>query len=195
MEPAAGPGRDGLCPAPASEGGTDPGQGSSAPGRTSGTQGGWSGAAGGNWIAIHPTFTEMMSLDVSDSTQVYAAFLVYLDLLEGRNWHEVQPVGVAELQLVCLHGRAREHEGLQVMVPVPAHILISHERLREILKKASLPPQEPDTLVSVTLAIVETDSTIVYYKMTDGIVMPDPLDDTEDVDNKQWRKKRKKLFK
>lgn len=30
-------------------------------------------------------FTEMMSLDVSDSTQVYAAFLVYLDLLEGKS--------------------------------------------------------------------------------------------------------------
>ncbi|NXP60919.1 SEN15 endonuclease, partial [Chloropsis cyanopogon] len=140
-------------------------------------------------------FTEMMSLDVSDSTQVYAAFLVYLDLLEGRSWHEVRPVGVAELQLVCLHARAREQEGLQVMVPVPAHILISHERLREILKKASLPPEDPDTLLSVTLAIVETDSTIVYYKMTDGFVMPDPPDDTEDGDNKQWRKKRKKLFK
>ncbi|XP_017690455.1 PREDICTED: tRNA-splicing endonuclease subunit Sen15 isoform X2 [Lepidothrix coronata] len=113
----------------------------------------------------------------------------------GRNWHEVKPVGVAELQLVCLHARAREQEGLQVMVPVPAHILISHERLREILKEASLPPEDPDTPLSVTLAIVETDSTIVYYKMTDGFVMPDPPDDTEDGDNKQWRKKRKKLFK
>lgn len=68
-------------------------------------------------------------------------------------------------------------------------------RLREILKKASLPPEDPDTLLSVTLAIVETDSTIVYYKMTDGFVMPDPPGDTEDVDNKQWRKKRKRLFK
>ncbi|XP_036244163.1 tRNA-splicing endonuclease subunit Sen15 [Molothrus ater] len=192
MEPAAGLGGTGLCPAP---GGTDPGQGSSAAGREEKAQGSWSGAAGGNWITAHPTFTEMMSLDVSDSTQVYAAFLVYLDLLEGRSWHEVQPVGVAELQLVCLHARAKEQEGLQVMVPVPAHILISHERLREILKKASLPPEDPDTLLSVTLAIVETDSTIVYYKMTDGFVMPDPPGDTEDVDNKQWRKKRKKLFK
>ncbi|NWR92961.1 SEN15 endonuclease, partial [Furnarius figulus] len=140
-------------------------------------------------------FTEMMSLDIADSTQVYAAFLVYLDLLEGRNWHEVKHVGVAELQLVCLHARAREQEGLQVMVPVPAHILISHERLREILKKASLPPEDPDTPLSVTLAIVETDSTIVYYKMTDGFVMPDYPDNTEHADNKQWRKKRKKLFK
>ncbi|XP_068879442.1 tRNA-splicing endonuclease subunit Sen15 [Aphelocoma coerulescens] len=195
MEPAAGAGRGNIYLAPGGERGTDPGQGSSVAGRAPGAQGSWSGAAGGNWIATHPTFTEMMSLDVSDSTQVYAAFLVYLDLLEGRNWHEVQPVGVAELQLVCLHARAREQEGLQVMVPVPAHILISHERLREILKKASLPPEDPNTLLSVTLAIVETDSTIVYYKMTDGFVMPDPPDDTEDVDSKQWRKKRKKLFK
>ncbi|XP_005531363.1 PREDICTED: tRNA-splicing endonuclease subunit Sen15 [Pseudopodoces humilis] len=195
MEPVAGPGWSGICPATGGEGDTDSGQESSAAGRALGAQGSWSGAAGCNWITIHPTFTEMMSLDVSDSTQVYSAFLVYLDLLEGRNWHEVQPVGVEELQLVCLHARAKEQEALQVMVPVPAHILISHERLREILKKASLPAEDPDTLVSVTLAIVETDSTIVYYKMTDGFVMPDPPDDTEDVDNKQWRKKRKKLFK
>ncbi|XP_058699361.1 tRNA-splicing endonuclease subunit Sen15 [Poecile atricapillus] len=195
MEPVAGPGWSGICPATGGEGSTDSGQDCSAAGRAVRAQGSWSGAAGCNWITIHPAFTEMMALDVSDSTQVYAAFLVYLDLLEGRNWHEVQPVGVEELQLVCLHARAKEQEALQVMVPVPAHILISHERLREILKKASLPAEDPGTLVSVTLAIVETDSTIVYYKMTDGFVMPDPPDDTEDVDNKQWRKKRKKLFK
>ncbi|KFP42101.1 tRNA-splicing endonuclease subunit Sen15, partial [Chlamydotis macqueenii] len=140
-------------------------------------------------------FTEMMSLDISDSAQIYAAFVVYLDLLEGRNWHEVKHVGVAELQLVCLHAREREQDSLQVMVPVPVHISLSHERIREILKKASLPPDDPDTPLSVTLAIVETDSTVVYYKATDGFVIPDPPDDTEDVDNKQWRKKRKKLFK
>ncbi|NXK97020.1 SEN15 endonuclease, partial [Formicarius rufipectus] len=138
-------------------------------------------------------FTEMMALDVADSTQVYAAFLVYLDLLEGRNWHEVRPVGVAELQLVCLQARAAEQEGLQVMVPVPAHVLMSPERLREILQKASLPAEDPHTPPSVTLAVVETDSTIVYYKMTDGFVMPEASDHQEG--RKQLRKKRKKLSK
>ncbi|KFZ45951.1 tRNA-splicing endonuclease subunit Sen15, partial [Antrostomus carolinensis] len=73
-------------------------------------------------------FTEMMSMDISDSAQIYAAFVVYLDLLEGRNWHEVKHVGVAELQLICLHAREREQDGLQVMVPVPVHISLSHER-------------------------------------------------------------------
>lgn len=46
----------------------------------------------------------------------------------GRNWHEVKHVGVAELQLVCLHAREKEQDGFQVMVPVPAHISLSHER-------------------------------------------------------------------
>ncbi|NXR08101.1 SEN15 endonuclease, partial [Semnornis frantzii] len=73
-------------------------------------------------------FTEMMSLDVSDSAQIYAAFVVYLDLLEGRNWHEVKHVAVAELQLVCLHARQKEQDSFQVMVPVPVHISLSHER-------------------------------------------------------------------
>ncbi|XP_062462305.1 tRNA-splicing endonuclease subunit Sen15 [Pezoporus occidentalis] len=158
-----------------------------------GDEGGWAEGAGGNWMATHPTLTEMMSLDISDSSQIYAAFVVYLDLLEGRNWHEVSYVGVAELQLVCLHAREKEQDSLQVMVPIPVHVLLSHERMREIMKKASLPQDDPDTPLSVTLAIVESDSTAVYYKMTDGFVLPDPPDYTEDTDNKQCRKKRKLL--
>ncbi|XP_062836801.1 tRNA-splicing endonuclease subunit Sen15 isoform X2 [Anolis carolinensis] len=39
-------------------------------------------APGGSWLEAHPAFTRMMSLDVADSSGVYAAFLVYLDLLE-----------------------------------------------------------------------------------------------------------------
>nr|XP_047915052.1 tRNA-splicing endonuclease subunit Sen15 isoform X1 [Anser cygnoides] len=171
------------------EGGCGPPGGSSAGGRR------WAGGAGGNWMAAHPVFTEMMSLDISDSSQIYAAFLVYLDLLEGRNWHEVKHVGLAELQLICLHAREREQDSLQVMVPVPVDISLSHERLREIMKKASLSCDNPDTPMSVTLAIVESDSTVVYYKMTDGFVIPEPPDSTQDVDNKHWKKKRKKLSK
>uniref|UniRef100_A0A8C0BAM0 tRNA splicing endonuclease subunit 15 n=1 Tax=Buteo japonicus TaxID=224669 RepID=A0A8C0BAM0_9AVES len=85
-------------------------------------------AGGGDFNTTGFVMLEMMSLDISDSAQIYAAFVVYLDLLEGRNWHEVKHVGVAELQLVCLHAREREQDSLQVMVPVPVHISLSHER-------------------------------------------------------------------
>ncbi|XP_075792884.1 tRNA-splicing endonuclease subunit Sen15 [Pelodiscus sinensis] len=166
-----------------------------APGpRPSGPQWEARGAPRGNWLATHPKFMEMMSLDVADSTQVYAAFLVYLDLLEGRNWHEVTCVGLAEFQLICLHGREREAENLQFVVPTPVHMSFTHERLREIMKKACIPQEETDSSLSVILAIVESDSTVVYYKLTDGFIMPDPPDDTEDKDNKQWKKKRRKLL-
>ncbi|XP_077188751.1 tRNA-splicing endonuclease subunit Sen15-like isoform X2 [Paroedura picta] len=109
----------------------------------------------------------MMSLDVADSGRVYTAFLVYLDLLE-------------EFQLVCLRGREREAEDLQVMVPTPVHATFSHEKMRQIMKRTHTASDAPASI------------TLVYYKLTDGFVMPDPPDDTEDVDHKQWRKKRKR---
>ncbi|XP_061490037.1 tRNA-splicing endonuclease subunit Sen15 isoform X2 [Rhineura floridana] len=145
-----------------------------------------------NWLAVHPTLTRMMSLDVADSSCVYAAFLVYLDLLEVRKWHEVSYVGLAEFQLVCLHGCVGEAEGLQVVVPIPIHVSFSHERMRQIMKRACTVQDKPDSPPSMTLAIVESDSTIVYYKLTDGFVTPDPPDDIEDMDDMQWRKKRKR---
>ncbi|KAL7984798.1 hypothetical protein Chor_003368 [Crotalus horridus] len=79
------------------------------------------------WFQVK-RFTKMMSLEVADSRGVYAAFLVYLDLLEVRNWHEVSFTGLAEFQLVCLHGREKETEPLQAVVPAPAQVSFSHER-------------------------------------------------------------------
>uniref|UniRef100_A0A5F9CPP6 tRNA-splicing endonuclease subunit Sen15 domain-containing protein n=1 Tax=Oryctolagus cuniculus TaxID=9986 RepID=A0A5F9CPP6_RABIT len=61
----------------------------------------------------------MMELDAGDATQVYAAFLVFLDLMESKSWHEVNCVGLPELQLICLVGTEIEGEGLQTIVPTP----------------------------------------------------------------------------
>ncbi|NXX95264.1 SEN15 endonuclease, partial [Centropus bengalensis] len=139
-------------------------------------------------------FTEMMSLFFFDSAFFYAAFLVFLDLLDFFfNWHEVKHVFFLELHFFCLHARHREQDRLFFLVPLFFHVSLSHER--EILEKASLPLFFFDTPFFVTLAIVETDSTIFFFKITFFLVIPDPPDDTEDVDNEQWRKKRKKLFK
>ncbi|XP_072854229.2 tRNA-splicing endonuclease subunit Sen15 isoform X1 [Pogona vitticeps] len=137
-------------------------------------------------------FTKMMSLDVADSSSVYAAFLVYLDLLEVRNWYEVSFFGLAEFQLVGLRGREREAEDFQVVMPTPVHVSFSHERLRQIMKRACALENNPDSSLSLTLAIVESDSTIVYYKLTDGFVMPNPPEDTKEMDDKQWKKKKRK---
>lgn len=50
---------------------------------------------------------------------------------------------------------------------------------------------DPELPMSFTLAIVESDSTIVYYKLTDGFMLPDPQVSFEVTDRKlveeKWR--------
>lgn len=43
---------------------------------------------------------------------------------------------------------------------------------------------DPELPMSFTLAIVESDSTIVYYKLTDGFMLPDPQVSFEVADRK-----------
>ncbi|XP_030876626.1 tRNA-splicing endonuclease subunit Sen15 isoform X1 [Leptonychotes weddellii] len=119
-------------------------------------------------------YLEMMELDIGDASQVYIAFLVYLDLMESKSWHEVNCVGLPDLQLICLVGTEIEGEGLQTVVPTPITASLSHNRIREILKASRKLQGDPDLPMSFTLAIVESDSTIVYYKLTDGFMLPDP---------------------
>lgn len=126
------------------------------------------------WMGTHPKYLEMMELDIGDATQVYIAFLVYLDLMESKSWHEVNCVGIPELQLICLLGTEIEGEGLQTVVPTPISASLSHNRIREILKASRKLQGDPELPMSFTLAIVESDSTIVYYKLTDGFMLPDP---------------------
>ncbi|XP_075688370.1 tRNA-splicing endonuclease subunit Sen15 isoform X2 [Rhinoderma darwinii] len=146
------------------------------------------------WIVEHPKFREMMMLDVVDSTQVYAAFLVYMDLLEVRNWNDVQILSSSELHILYLCGKENDDITPQVIIPTPITMSCSHERIQQFLKLNHTSEEDQNVTCSVLLAIVETDSTIVYYKLTDGFVIPDPPDFAEDVDNKRWKKKKMRFL-
>ncbi|XP_052593138.1 tRNA-splicing endonuclease subunit Sen15 [Peromyscus californicus insignis] len=161
-DPEPTPGCSGASPGPARAGG----------GGGGGTPRTW--APEDAWMGTHPKYLEMMELDIGDATQVYIAFLVYLDLMESKSWHEVNCVGIPELQLICLLGTEIEGEGLQTVVPTPISASLSHNRIREILKASRKLQGDPELPMSFTLAIVESDSTIVYYKLTDGFMLPDP---------------------
>ncbi|XP_053549828.1 tRNA-splicing endonuclease subunit Sen15 [Bombina bombina] len=146
------------------------------------------------WISAHPRLREMLALDVADSTHVHTAFLVYMDLLEVRNWHDVQIFGSSELHLIYLIGKEKEDHLPQAIVPTPVSTSYSHERIQQMMKVICEQEEKQTAPASLLLAVVESDSTIVYYKLTDGFVMPDPPDFVEDIDNKQWRKKRVRLL-
>ncbi|XP_054549382.1 tRNA-splicing endonuclease subunit Sen15 isoform X2 [Talpa occidentalis] len=92
------------------------------------------------WMGTHPKYLEMMELDIGDATQVYIAFLVYLDLMESKSWHEVNCVGLPDLQLICLVGTEIEGEGLQTVVPTPITASLSHNRTSLVAQGVEMHP-------------------------------------------------------
>ncbi|KAK2822139.1 hypothetical protein Q5P01_022204 [Channa striata] len=138
-------------------------------------------AARPNWILQHPAFQQMKGLEVDDSAQVHAAFLVYMDLTEVRQWKEVSCVKSPELQVVLLEGREKEGASFHTVLPLPVERSLSHRSIRHVLDRG----------FPVLLCAVASDSTLVYQRMTDGLVTPDPpVGPFQDVGRRQHRKRR-----
>nr|XP_020442416.1 tRNA-splicing endonuclease subunit Sen15 isoform X2 [Monopterus albus] len=134
-----------------------------------------------NWILVHPTYQQMKTLEVGDSAQVHAAFLVYMDLAEVRRWKEVSCVKSPELQVVLLEGREKEGAPVHTVLPLPVDQSLSHKSIRHVLDRG----------FPVLLCAVASDSTLVYQRMTDGLVTPDPpVGPFQDVGRRQHRKRR-----
>ncbi|KAG7329812.1 hypothetical protein KOW79_006034 [Hemibagrus wyckioides] len=136
--------------------------------------------ASSNWITQHPVYQDMLNLGVDDRAQVYGAFLVFLDLTEVRRWTGVAAVPCPELRAVLLEGREKEGEEVQVVYPLPAHRSVRHRELRCIVGRGN----------PALLCAVASDSTLVYQRLSDGLVTPDPPVDITDLGRRQHRKRR-----
>lgn len=134
-----------------------------------------------NWILLHPVYREMKSLGVEDSAQIHAAFLAYMDLTEVRQWNKVSCLKSSELQVVLLEAREKEVGPIQTVLPLPVDQSISHKTIRSVLERG----------FPVLLCAVASDSTIVYQRITDGLVTPDPpVGPFQDVGRRHHRKRR-----
>lgn len=134
-----------------------------------------------NWICLHPVFREMKSLGVEDSAQIHAAFLVYMDLTEVRHWKEVSCLKSPELQVVLLEAQEKEEGPVHTVFPLSVHQSISHNCIRSVLDRG----------FPVLLCAVASDSTLVYQRITDGLVTPEPpVGPFQDVERRQHRKRR-----
>ena len=60
-----------------------------------------------------------MGLEVEDTAQVHAAFLVYMDLVEVRQWTHVSGTKCPELQVVLLEGREKDGGPVLTVLPLP----------------------------------------------------------------------------
>ncbi|XP_028329297.1 tRNA-splicing endonuclease subunit Sen15 [Gouania willdenowi] len=134
------------------------------------------------WIVQHPAFLQMEALQPADTAQLHAAFLVYMDLTEVRRWNGVSCVKSDELQLILLEAIEKEGGATQTVLPLPVHQTVTHRSIRHVLDRG----------FPVLLCAVAADSTLVYQRMTDGLVTPEPpVGPFEDVGRRQHRKRRR----
>uniref|UniRef100_A0A1A8IEZ2 tRNA splicing endonuclease 15 homolog n=2 Tax=Nothobranchius kuhntae TaxID=321403 RepID=A0A1A8IEZ2_NOTKU len=135
-----------------------------------------------NWILQHPVYQQMKELEVGDSTQLHAAFLVFMDLTEVRQWTKVSYVESPELQLVLLEAKENDGAPVQTVLPLPVHRSLSHRSIRHLLDRG----------FPLLLCAVASDSTLVYQRMTDGLVTPEPpVGLFHDVGRRQKQRRRK----
>ncbi|XP_031662614.1 tRNA-splicing endonuclease subunit Sen15 [Oncorhynchus kisutch] len=76
--------------------------------------------------------------------------------------------------------REKEGEPTQTVLPLPVHRGLSHRSVRSVLARGS----------PMLLCVVASDSSLVYQRMCDGLLTPDPPVGIQDQGRRQHRKRR-----
>ncbi|XP_033731139.1 tRNA-splicing endonuclease subunit Sen15-like isoform X2 [Pecten maximus] len=122
------------------------------------------------------SYKEIEKFNITNEEQGKAACLVYLDLCEGKQWWNVDLHPCHDLDLVLISGHATRHTSRELVLPLPRGCSVSPSDLQNYLHKASLGDYHTS---GITMAIMDTDSTTVYYKISDGLVPPASPETTE----------------
>ncbi|KAL5484574.1 hypothetical protein EMCRGX_G021099 [Ephydatia muelleri] len=117
----------------------------------------------------HPKFTNIKS---QNTLQRSAAVHAYRDLTEVKSWHDVT-VQSCE-QLVYLLAREHAEDENVCVVPTPAQDPLSPLKIDDLFKtlaQTTSQTERPQTF-RLILALVDTDTTVVYYNLYNGIQPP-----------------------
>ncbi|KND02544.1 uncharacterized protein SPPG_03002 [Spizellomyces punctatus DAOM BR117] len=123
----------------------------------------------------HPLY-EQFARECPDAPQKvrWLSFQVYLDLVLAKEWANVHARFVKSLEKIVLLARRELEEEAEIMVPMTeaeswsvSSVSILFSQLSEISLESS------SDLESLVLAIMSTDSTVVYYRIYNGLVPPE----------------------
>ncbi|XP_028402027.1 tRNA-splicing endonuclease subunit Sen15-like [Dendronephthya gigantea] len=153
-----------------------------------------------NWFEGHPKYLEMMGYGYNVSLR--QAMLVYLDLIEVKHWFDVELCRCDAIKNVYIVGRPLKKCQIELVVPTKASNAFTHADIHTTItevcrafRSSELGNSVGETEIkSVYFAIIDSSSTVVYYKMTAGLVSPDEVgDDDAEADSLiRWKKNNKK---
>ncbi|KAJ3865792.1 tRNA intron endonuclease [Lentinula novae-zelandiae] len=123
-------------------------------------------------LEIHPSYPALASVAEKYPTHQGSLFQTYNDILLGKTtqqWRDVQVIDLGQCKRGALQGRrprtAADADSLLHIVPCSLAESISLAWIQDVFAALVNPP-------SIYLAVVSDDSSIVYYKLSSGIVKP-----------------------
>ncbi|KAJ8038471.1 tRNA-splicing endonuclease subunit Sen15 [Holothuria leucospilota] len=159
-----------------------------------------------NWFGDHPVLNQIKSWAFEDPLRCQAAFTVYLDLCEAKSWWNVKLYPCHELQMVFMTGKPEKKANPMTVLPICAQEEISVKRMEEFLEHIRPPAVNSEITKemeetcqevtekhddTITLAVVETDSTIVYYNIGKGLHQPKNLGQIEEDEEEKPKKRQR----
>ncbi|GJQ71083.1 putative heat shock 70 kDa protein cognate [Trypoxylus dichotomus] len=109
------------------------------------------------------------------------ALQVYLELCEVKRYYDVEYQFSADLKCMYFTGRKTKSGDVSIFVPITVSSNISFLEMEKYLGLSS------DSQKSVVLAMLDSDSTCVYYQITEGIKDPPPETPPVDIEQKRMK--------
>ncbi|KRT84725.1 hypothetical protein AMK59_1511, partial [Oryctes borbonicus] len=123
--------------------------------------------------------SDFINLGCPTKREAAIALQVYLELCEVKRYHDVEYRFSTDLQCMYLTARKMKLSDSAIFLPIPVSDNISFLNMEKYLSLSN------EDQKSIILAMVDSDSTCVYYQITGGIKDPSPETAPVDIEEKR----------
>ncbi|KAF9485782.1 hypothetical protein BDN70DRAFT_870660 [Pholiota conissans] len=126
----------------------------------------------------HPSFPVLSPFIARYPRASSSLFQAYNDIVYAQQWNDVEVVDVPSCLRGAIKGKKRGTQETLYVVPCSLSETVSfawlQDAFKELFQKESVEPDASGTttIPSIYLAITSQDASIVYYKLSQGIVKP-----------------------
>jgi len=117
-------------------------------------------------MEAHPNYEVVRAMCTKYPKLAQCVFQTYSDIMFVQQWADVNVVEIPELSRPVITGRNAADEHTRIVVPCSLSENLSIEWLNDVFRNCSPTPNE------IWIGIVGDDSSMVYYKLSKGIVKP-----------------------
>ncbi|XP_043287017.1 uncharacterized protein [Venturia canescens] len=129
---------------------------------------------------FHPSYYKISELGCKDDGKITTAFHVYIELCEERKFWDIHYKYHEDLDLIYLEARIRENSEIEIYIPWAANNNITLRNIENI--------QEQLQCTSFTLVLKSSDSSSIFYKVTEGLAKPPTPQMTKDLKSRNEKK-------